>query len=385
MLLRDVSNKEATAIGCELVKRLQTESFVDADRAVTIRCSIGATMVRGARVEPARLVNRAERACYQAKLNGRNQFCFYKFLSKESAEMTADADWSQKIQRALKEDAFVLHYQPIVSLRTRDTVYYEVLLRMAFDDDELAFPATFLPTASRLGLMVDIDRWVIRQALRSLAALRFARGDVRFTLNVSGSTFDRPDFFSYLEAELQSTGVPLDALVIEITEQTAMRDLDGVAARMRELAGRGCRFAIDDFGSGYCSYNYLKSLPLSFVKIDGSFIANLADNKVDQKIVAAIADVAAAADCETIAEHVTDYETLRMLERLNVAYAQGYYLGKPAARLTAATLPLPMVAANRRLAARRAEAPRARRVVQKKTAVSGEPPLEVSDDGSHRA
>jgi EAL domain-containing protein (putative c-di-GMP-specific phosphodiesterase class I) len=296
--------------------------------------------------------------------------------------MTADAGWSQKIQRALKEDAFVLHYQPIVSLRTRDTAYYEVLLRMAFDDDELAFPATFLPTATRLGLMVDIDRWVIRQALRSLAALRFVRGDVRFTLNVSGSTFDRPDFFSYLETELRSTGVPLDALVIEITEQTAMRDLDGVAARMGELAGRGCRFAIDDFGSGYCSYNYLKSLPLSFVKIDGSFIANLADNRVDQRIVAAIADVAAAANCETIAEHVKDYETLRILERLNVAYAQGYYLGKPAARLTAATLPLPMAAANRRLAARRAELPRARRVVQKKAAVSGEPSLDVSDDSS---
>ena len=385
MLLRDVSNKEAAAIGWELVKRLQTESFVESDRAVTIRCSIGATMVRGARVEPAKLLNRAERACHQAKLNGRNQFCFYNFASKETAEMTADAGWSQKIQRALKEDAFVLHYQPIVSLRTRDTAYYEVLLRMAFDDDELAFPVTFLPTAARLGLMVDIDRWVIRQALRSLAALRFARGDVRFTLNVSGSTFDRPDFFSYLETELRCTGVPLDALVIEITEQTAMRDLDGVAQRMRELAGRGCRFAIDDFGSGYCSYNYLKSLPLSFVKIDGSFISNLADDRVDQKIVAAIADVAAAADCETIAEHVNDYETLRMLERLNVAYAQGYYLGKPAARLTAATLPLPMVAADRRLAARRADVPRVRRVVQKKAAVSGKPPLEVSDDSSQRA
>jgi diguanylate cyclase (GGDEF)-like protein len=385
MLLRDVSNKEAAAIGSQLVKRLQTESFVEADRAVNIRCSIGATMVRGTRAEPAKLLNRAERACYQAKLNGRNQFCFYNLASKETAEMTADAGWSQKIQRALKEDAFVLHYQPIVSLRTRATVYYEVLLRMACDDDELAFPATFLPTATRLGLMVDIDRWVIRQALRSLAALRFARGDVRFTLNVSGSTFDRPDFFSYLETELRSAGVPLDALVIEITEQTAMRDLDGVAARMRELAGRGCRFAIDDFGSGYCSYNYLKSLPLSFVKIDGSFIANLAEDRVDQKIVAAIADVAAAANCETIAEHVKDYETLRMLERLNVAYAQGYYLGKPAARLTPATLPLPMVAANRRLGARRAEVPRARRVVQKRAAVSSEPPLEVADDSSQHA
>ena len=383
MLLRDVTNKEAAAIGSELVKRIQLEPFRDGDRAVNIRCSIGATMVRGIRVEPAKLVNRAERACYQAKLNGRNQFCFYNFASKETAEMTADAGWSQKIQKALKEDAFVLHYQPIVSLRTRDTVYYEVLLRMLVDDDELAFPATFLPTATRLGLMVDIDRWVIRQALHSLAALRFVRGDVRFTLNVSGSTFDRPDFFSYLETELRSAGVPLDAIVIEITEQTAMRDLSGVASRMADLVGRGCRFAIDDFGSGYCSYSYLKSLPLSFVKIDGSFIANLGDNKVDQKIVAAIAEVAAAADCETIAEHVTDYETLLVLEKLGVEYAQGYFLGKPSAQLTPTMLPLPMAHANRRLAPRRAEAPRLRRATPRKAAVSGETPLDASDDSSY--
>jgi diguanylate cyclase (GGDEF)-like protein len=366
MLLRNVGNKEAAAMGADLVKRMHRESFAHAGRSVNVRCSIGGTMVRGTRVEPAKLLSRAVRACYQAKLNGRNQFCFYNLASKETVEMTADAGWSQKIQRALKEDAFVLHYQPIVSLRTRETAYYEVLLRMRFDDDDLAFPATFLPTAARLGLMVDIDRWVISQSLRSLAALRFAHGDVRFTLNVSGSTFERPDFFSHLETELRSTGVPLDAIVIEITEQIAMRDLAEVASRMADLAARGCRFAIDDFGSGYCSYNYLKSLPLAFVKIDGSFIANLAQDRVDRKIVGAIVEVAAAAKCETIAEHVTDYETLRLLTKLGVTYAQGYLLGKPAARPTATSLPLASAAANRRLSARRASTSRARRVAQRR-------------------
>jgi EAL domain-containing protein (putative c-di-GMP-specific phosphodiesterase class I) len=241
---------------------------------------------------------------------------------------------------------------------------------MLFDDDELTFPAMFLPTAARLGLMVDLDRWVIRQALRNLAALRLARGDVRFTLNVSGSTFDRLDFFDYLETELRSTGVPLDAIVIEITEQTAMRDLTAAASRMKDLVSRGCRFAIDDFGSGYCSYNYLKSLPLSFVKIDGSFITNLAADRVDRAIVAAIADVAAAAECETIAEHVGDYETLRLVEQLGVAYAQGYYLGKPAARPALATWPLPMAAPGRRLAARRTDGTRGRRATKR---VAAEP------------
>jgi EAL domain-containing protein (putative c-di-GMP-specific phosphodiesterase class I) len=193
---------------------------------------------------------------------------------------------------------------------------------------------------------------------------------VRFTLNVSGSTFDRPDFFDYLETELRSTGVPLDAIVIEITEQTAMRDLAAAASRMKDLVSRGCRFAIDDFGSGYCSYNYLKSLPLSFVKIDGSFITNLAADRVDRTIVAAIADVAAATKCETIAEHVGDYETLRLVEQLGVAYAQGYFLGKPAARPTLATLPLPLASSGRRLAARRTDGARGRRAAKR---VAAEP------------
>ena len=158
---------------------------------------------------------------------------------------------------------------------------------------------------------------------------------------------------------------------------------NGAAARMADFVARGCRFAIDDFGAGYCSYSYLKTLPVALVKIDGSFIANLAANRVDQKIVAAIAEVAAAADCETIAEHVTDYETIRLLERLGVAYAQGYFLGKPASQLMPIKLPLSMAPANRRLAPRRAELPRTRRVTPRKAAVSGESALDVSDDSSY--
>jgi diguanylate cyclase (GGDEF)-like protein len=355
VLLRCVGKKEAAAICGDLVDRMQGESFFEGGRSLNIRCSIGATMIRGSRDKPAKLLSRADTACYQAKSNGRNQFCFYKVSSKEIAEIAADADWCQRIQAALKQDAFVLHYQPIVNIRTRETAYYEVLLRMQLDDGELAFPGAFLPAAARLGLTADIDHWVIRQSLRSLAALRTVRRDTCFTLNVSGSTFDRSDFCRSLEMELRATGVPLDAIIIEITEQIAMRSPAAAATQMAELVERGCRFAIDDFGSGYCSYSYLKNLPVAFVKIDGSFVANLPEDAVDQRIVAAIAEVAAATECETIAEHVKDYETLRLLDGLGVAYAQGYFLGKPSAEVKAAALPAPLaVAAKPRVSRRRA-------------------------------
>lgn len=344
MLLRDVNEKEAATICAGLVDRMKAETFREGPRSLNMRCSVGAVMIRGSRVSSAQLLRRAEQACRQAKSNGRNQFCFWSMSSKEIAEMKEDAGWLQRIQTALKNDAFVLFYQPIVDVRTGETIYHEVLVRMLVDGT-IVPPGMFLPAAARLGLVVDIDRWVIRQSLRRLAELRALRGDMRFTLNVSGSALDRADFFREIEAELDATGVPFDAVVIEITEQIAMRNLEAAADRMAYLSDRGCRFAIDDFGSGYCSYSYLKDLPIAFVKIDGRFIANLSNDTVDQAIVEAITRAAAAAECETIAEHVEDYETFRLLDRLGVAYAQGFGLGRPSAEVTEAILPEPPAAA----------------------------------------
>jgi EAL domain-containing protein (putative c-di-GMP-specific phosphodiesterase class I) len=256
--------------------------------------------------------------------------------------MEADAGWSQQIQRALKEDNFALHYQPIVDIHTGEAAYYEVLIRMLGDNGKLIPPSAFLPAANRFGLMVDIDQWVIRNALNKLAEFRTDNESVRFTINVSGNIFERPDFFEYLQKTLDTTGVPLDAIVLEITEQVAVRNMGAASLLIAELAERGCKFAIDDFGAGYSSYNYLKTLPVDFVKIDGSFVSNLADDKIDQKIVSSISEIAAATNSKTIAEHVQDYATFELLRELGVDYAQGHFLGRPAAKLKSTKLPLPM-------------------------------------------
>jgi diguanylate cyclase (GGDEF)-like protein len=341
VLLTRVNKKQAATICGTLVQRMQDERFSESGESFNIRCSIGVTMIRGTRLSAAELLTQADMACHHAKSRGRNQFHFYKASSKEVSEMAADAGWSQQIQKALKEDAFVLHYQPIVDIRTRETVYYEVLLRMLLDNQRLVLPSTFLEAANRFGLMVEIDHWVVRHALRSLAELRATDGDIRFTINVSGSTFERPDFFDYVQDHLTANGVPLDAIVLEITEQVAVRNMPAAAKQIAELLKRGCRFAIDDFGAGYCSYSYLKTLPVAFVKIDGSFIGNLGEDAVDQRIVNAISQIAEAAKCETIAEHVKDYETFVLLGELGVDYAQGNFLGKPSAKIKSATLPVP--------------------------------------------
>lgn len=348
VLLSDVDKKEAASICGTLVQRMQDQRFLESGDSFNIRCSIGITMISGDGLSPAEILAQADMACHHAKARGRNQFHFYRASSKEVNEMAADAGWSQRLQTALGSDGFVLHYQPIIDLETGVATHYEVLLRMLMESSKLAPPSAFLPAAERFGLMPEIDQWVIRNAIAELAKFREQFGNIRFTLNVSASIFERPDLFQYVQEHLECHDVPLDAIVLEITEQVAVRNMGSAAKQIEELAARGCQFAIDDFGAGYSSYNYLKTLPVDFVKIDGSFIRNLVDDTVDQKIVSSISRIAEATQSKTIAEHVKDYETYTLLRELGVNYAQGNFLGKPSTRLRSATVPVSFEAARSR-------------------------------------
>jgi diguanylate cyclase (GGDEF)-like protein len=340
VLLMDVSRKEAESICTTLVKRMQDERFIEGKESFDVRCSIGVTIIRSARITAEELVAQADMACHHAKAKGRNQFCVYKASDKEMNEIAADGGWSQHIQRALKEDGFLLEFQPIVNIKTRETAYHEVLLRMLADSERVVLPPTFLPAAVRFGLMLEIDQWVIRNTLRCLAEFRADHGDVRLAVNVSGGSIERPEFFKYIEEQAAANNVPLDSLVIEITEQAAVRNMPAAARQISEFVARGCKFAIDDFGAGYSSYGYLKTLPVALIKIDGSFITNVISDVIDQRIVSGISQIAKAARTKTIAEHVNDYETFVLLGELGVDYAQGNLLGKPSATLKPKKLPI---------------------------------------------
>jgi diguanylate cyclase (GGDEF)-like protein len=338
VLIRDVGLKEVKGI-CEALLRLREHRFEDNGDPFSIRCSIGVTMIRGDDLGPTELLAQADLACHQAKACGRHQYQIYKASSRELSEMAADVGWSQQIQKALKEDSFVLHYQPIIDVATNKPAFFEVLLRMRTGPRKLIPPSAFLPSANRFGLMAEIDRWVIRNAVEKLAGFRSKQGDIRFTLNVSACIFETPDPFKYVHSQLEANNVPLDAIVLEITEQVAVQNMGNAAKQISYFAERGCRFAIDDFGAGHSSYKYLKNLPVDFIKIDGSFVKNLVDDFIDQRIVSSICEIAEATSCKTIAEHVGDYQTLDLLRDLGVNYAQGFYLGKPSAKLKSEPLP----------------------------------------------
>jgi diguanylate cyclase (GGDEF)-like protein len=348
ILIPEIKREDADTICQALVKDLREHHFMEGGQTFSVPCSIGVTLFDSNIVSAEDLMAQADMACHDAKAKGRNRVQFYEPTDREMNQKNADAGWSQQIQRALKEDLFVLHYQPIVDIRSGLPTHYEALLRMQADDGALVPPMAFLPAASRFGHMQEIDEWVIRNALTSLANFRKRKKDVRLTVNISGTIFEDENLFSFIKKNLAENNLKPESMILEITEQVAVRNLGGARRQIEILSEFGCKFAIDDFGAGYSSYSYLKSLPVDYIKIDGSFIRDLANDEVDKTIVKSISQIAKATNKLTVAEHVGDAATYDLLLDLGVDYAQGFYVGKPATDLATPELPTSLKATRKR-------------------------------------
>ncbi|MGD9736989.1 MAG: EAL domain-containing protein [Solirubrobacterales bacterium] len=231
--------------------------------------------------------------------------------------------WLGRVRDALDEDRLVLYAQPIVSLSGAPS-REELLLRMITPAGEVVLPGSFLPTAERYGLIVEIDEWVARQATRLAAAGR------RIEANLSASSLANADFLRLIEAELQATGADPENLVFEITETALVENLTAGEAFARGLIETGCGVALDDFGTGFGSFTYLKTLPIDFLKIDIDFVRDLDSNPSNLYLVKAIVGLARDFGCQTIAEGVENARTLGIVEELGVDFAQGFHLGRPA-------------------------------------------------------
>lgn len=348
ILIRDIGKEDLNSICEALVKDMRDHRFMEEGQAFSVPCSIGVTVFDSNANSAAELMAQADMACHEAKARGRNRFQFYKTSGKERKRMAADVGWSQQIQRALKEDFFVMQYQPIVCVRTGKTDHYEALLRLRADDGQLVPPTAFLPAANRFGLMQEVDEWVISNTLSTLAVFRKARSDLKFSLNISGTIFENENLNHCIERNLAVNNLPPDCIVLEITEQVAVQNVGSARKQIEGLSKLGCKFAIDDFGAGHSSYTYLKTLPADYIKIDGSFIRDLATDVVDETIVRSICQIAKATKKLTIAEHVGDARTFEMLLDLGVDFAQGFYVGKPTDNLVEPDLPISMQAARKR-------------------------------------
>ncbi len=332
LLARGMGAEGAGAIAQSLIRMLQELHFVEGGQVFNVCCSIGVVIVDSDRFTPDELLAQADMACYEAKSSGRNCYSVFQGEAAVTDRTMPYIGWSQKIRQAIEQDDFVLHYQPIIEMASGRAELFEVLLRMP-DGQSVRSPRTFLPVAERFGLMLEIDRWVIRNAMKALAKFRGGDPDIVFCINLSGYAFEDPELVRCVKESLEQNALAPSAVVFEITEQVAIRYLDSANRRMRELTELGCRFALDDFGAGFSSLTYIKRLPVDYIKIEGSFIENLSTDSIDQAMVRSIVQIARTTGKRTIAEYVQDEKSLRMLKRLGADYAQGYYVGKPAPTL----------------------------------------------------
>lgn len=230
--------------------------------------------------------------------------------------------WLGRVRDALDEDRFTLYSQPIVPL-SGGPAREELLLRMITPGGKLVLPGSFLPTAERYGLIVEIDEWVMRQAARLSAEGRMIEA------NLSAGSLASADFLALIEAELQATGADPANLIFEITETALVDNLTAGEAFARGLTETGCGVALDDFGTGFGSFTYLKKMPIEFLKIDIDFVRDL-DRSSNQYLVKAIVGLARDFGCQTIAEGVENVRTLQIVEEFGVDFAQGFHLGRPA-------------------------------------------------------
>jgi diguanylate cyclase (GGDEF)-like protein len=317
-----LANKLVTTMSDQLI-------FIDNNQNFQVSCSIGITMIDSDLYTPDEFLSQADLACHEAKRTGRNRFYFYEKLKNETGKMEEDIGWSRRIETALKEDLFILEYQPIINMHTGNSDIYEVLLRMPGEGDQLIPPSAFLPAAHRFGLMVDIDHWVIQHALEALSVLRQTNPALKFAINLSGHVFEEVNLVKIVKENIERYNIPPDALIFEVTEQVAVQHIAEANLLIKKLIALGCEFALDDFGSGFSSFNYLKHLPIHYIKIDGNFIENMTNDKTDQAMVQSMIQIAKTVGKFTIAEYVLDEETMTLLKKLGIDYAQGHFVGKP--------------------------------------------------------
>ena len=333
VLLPQAGRQQAEKVARELLEAVRSNTTAVADQPIRVTTSVGITVLGQQQMTAEEALVEADIAMYQAKEAGRDGIAAYTPEIGQRAQAVAGMTWTQRIREALDNDGFVLHCQPILDLARNEVPQYELLLRMEGQEDgKLILPGAFLPPAERFGLIREIDRWVIRNAIDLLARFK-ERGDsspeLLLEINLSGKSVGDPELPELIEERIAETGVDPTKLVFEITETAAIANMQDASNFARRLTRLGCRFALDDFGAGFGSFYYLKYLPLDYLKIDGDFIENLTRSPLDQRMVKAMVEVAKGLEMKTIAEYVSDERSIEMLREFGVDYAQGFHLGKP--------------------------------------------------------
>ena len=305
------------------------------DRVVEYNVSVGAALIPDHGTTEQELIVHADMAMYQAKKKGAEQWQIFDPDNNNLEELRRDHDLTSVLKQALKRnDLFELHYQAIYSIHEASVSHFEVLLRLKDTEGRAIYPDEFIPAAERMGLIRQVDEWVMEHAVHKLAQEISAGNELSFSINVSAPTLQSGNFPETLIDLIHKYQVDPGHIVVELTETAYIENFQMVLTNLEQISKAGVLVALDDFGVGFSSFSYLKKLPLSYVKLDGSYIKDLENNRDNQVFVESLTNMVNAFGMQTIAEFVEDVETLNKLEELGVAYAQGYYIGRPSPKIS---------------------------------------------------
>ncbi len=334
VLLEHCMPEQALRIADTLRQAIHDVRFQWGTSTMQIGASIGIVEINQHTESVANLLSAADIACYSAKDGGRNRVHVYDPASASARHR--EMRWMSRLTNARDEGRLDIMFQPIVRLAetSKKRPHYELLLRLLDENGAIVLPDEFIPAAERYNLMPSLDRWVVEKVLRDIVpSTRDGVEEAAFTVavNLSGTTLSDPGFLEFLIDSLETHEPTPGVLCFEVTETAAITNLGHASYLMREMASRGCLIALDDFGSGLSSFNYLRTLPVHYLKIDGNFVQNVANDAVDRSMVEAIVQIGRAIGIETVAERVETPEVLETLRQIGVGYAQGFLCGRPAA------------------------------------------------------
>ena len=333
ILFRECSPEEAELRAKEIGEAINSFRFHWGGRTFTSRVSGGLAPLSSAHSGADALLSAADAACFVAKDKGGGTIHIYEPGDREIAARYGEMKWISRLQKALDENRFRLYHQIIKPLGSGDyePPLSELIIRLIDEEGKLVYPGAFIPAAERYGIIPKIDRWVLRTALDQLATGNnpMITADSRFTINVSGLSLGAAGFLDYVVDEFDKTGISPERILFEITETSAIANLQMAMRFISVLKGMGCRFVLDDFGRGLSSFGYLKNLPLDYLKIDGGFVREMVADPIQAALVASIHEISEVMGLRTIAESVEDEATLEALRQLGVDYVQGYLFQRP--------------------------------------------------------
>jgi len=330
ILLMDCTLQEATAMASRVHEAIKLHRFLWNSQTFTVSSCIGLVQINSSSSTVEELLASADMACFAAKDKGRSYIQVYDLNDEDLTQRRDQMHWASRIRQALDKDQFVLYKQAIVGL-SGSACHYEFLVRMK-DNDRIVPPGLFIPAAERFNLMTLIDRWVIHHAFAYVRDKLKVSANSQvglYFINLSGSSLNDEMFFEFVKECKTQYSIPENCICFEITETTAISNIESASVFIAEIRELGFLFALDDFGVGMSSFAYLKAIPVDVLKIDGGFVRNMLDDAMDLAIVSACNTIAHSAGLKTVAEFVENNDIAARLRELGVDYAQGYGIEKP--------------------------------------------------------